>query len=72
LNEARTEDDLRAIWQPLADRLDTLAQAEEEIYYPALLKKLSMRWLRFYWPHPTADKIDAAPRDPAAFIEDRS
>ena len=146
LDEARTENDLRAIWQPLADRLDTHAQAEEEIFYPALLKKgtagdpedetddavrdhnkiraairrshchavgsdawfeavgdareengehldeeerealpdfiksasldvrrdLGMRWLRFYYAHPTADKIDTAPRDPAAFIEEHS
>jgi len=39
LDEARTTDELRAVWEPLADRLDTHAQAVEEIFYPMLLKK---------------------------------
>jgi hypothetical protein len=39
LDEARSEGELRAIWEALADRLDIHAQAEEEIFYPALLKK---------------------------------
>lgn len=39
LDEARTADDLRAVWEPLATRLDTHAQAEETVFYPALLKE---------------------------------
>jgi hypothetical protein len=39
LDDASSTEDLRAIWEPLALRLDTHAQAEEEIFYPALLKK---------------------------------
>jgi len=39
LDEARSEDELRAIWEPLAIRLDTHAEAEETVFYPALLKK---------------------------------
>lgn len=39
LDDARTTDELSAVWEPLAARLDTHAQAEEEIFYPALLKK---------------------------------
>jgi hypothetical protein len=39
LDEARAEDELRAIWEPLAIRLDTHAEIEERIFYPALLKK---------------------------------
>lgn len=38
LDEARTPEQLVAIWEPLASRLDAHAQAEEEIFYPALLK----------------------------------
>ena len=30
---------LRAVWQPLADRLDVHAAAEEEIFYPQLLAR---------------------------------
>jgi hypothetical protein len=39
LDEARTVADLTAIWEPLATRLDTHADAEERIFYPALLAK---------------------------------
>lgn len=39
LDGCRTPDELRAVWEPLGDRLDTHAQAEEEIFYPVLLKK---------------------------------
>jgi hypothetical protein len=39
LDEARSNAELEAIWEPLARRLDTHAQIEEEIFYPALLKK---------------------------------
>jgi hypothetical protein len=39
LDEAKTVDELRAVWEPLARRLDTHAQIEEEVFYPALLKK---------------------------------
>jgi hypothetical protein len=39
LDQARTVEELRAIWEPLARRLDTHADAEERILYPVLLKK---------------------------------
>lgn len=39
LDEARTEQELVAVWEPLAARLDTHAAAEEEVFYPALLEK---------------------------------
>ncbi|MDT4914124.1 MAG: hypothetical protein QOC66_3252 [Pseudonocardiales bacterium] len=38
LDDARTEDELRAIWEPLATRLDTHAEIEETVFYPALLQ----------------------------------
>ena len=38
LDDAGTDEQLRDVWEPLAARLDTHAQAEEEIFYPALLK----------------------------------
>lgn len=38
LDAARTEADLTAIWEPLATRLDTHADAEETVFYPVLLK----------------------------------
>jgi hypothetical protein len=38
LDDARTEEELTAIWEPLARRLDTHADAEETVFYPALLK----------------------------------
>ncbi|CAN5573179.1 hemerythrin domain-containing protein [soil metagenome] len=38
LDAATDTEDLRAIWEPLADRLDTHADAEETVFYPALLK----------------------------------
>ena len=38
LDTALSEEDLRAIWEPLATRLETHAEAEETIFYPALLK----------------------------------
>ncbi len=38
LDGARTTEELRAVWEPLATRLDTHAQAEEEVFYPVLLK----------------------------------
>ncbi|MHA3703767.1 hemerythrin domain-containing protein [Jatrophihabitans sp. YIM 134969] len=39
LDSAKTKDELTAIWEPLATRLDTHADAEETVFYPALLKK---------------------------------
>ena len=39
LDDASGVDELTAIWEPLAQRLDTHAQAEETVFYPALLKK---------------------------------
>lgn len=39
LDDARTKEELAAVWEPLATRLDTHAQAEEEIFYPFLLKE---------------------------------
>ena len=39
LDDARSEDELRAVWEPLATRLDTHAEIEETVFYPALLKK---------------------------------
>ncbi|MEO6879706.1 MAG: hemerythrin domain-containing protein, partial [Mycobacteriaceae bacterium] len=38
LDDARTPDELTAAWAPLAQRLDTHAQCEEEVLYPSLLK----------------------------------
>jgi hypothetical protein len=39
LDDATTVAELTAIWEPLATRLDTHADAEEQIFYPALLKR---------------------------------
>lgn len=39
LDDARTKEELAGAWTPLAQRLDTHAQAEEEVFYPSLLKK---------------------------------
>jgi hypothetical protein len=39
LDDAKTDAELTAIWEPLAARLDTHADAEEHVFYPALLKK---------------------------------
>jgi hypothetical protein len=39
LDGCRTPEELSAVWEPLGDRLDAHAQAEEEIFYPVLLKK---------------------------------
>jgi hypothetical protein len=39
LDDAKTVEEMTAIWEPLATRLDTHADAEERIFYPALLKK---------------------------------
>jgi hypothetical protein len=39
LDDARTVEELTAIWEPLAVRLDTHAEAEERVFYPALLKR---------------------------------
>ncbi|BBY26875.1 hemerythrin domain-containing protein [Mycolicibacterium sediminis] len=38
LDDAKTTDELTAIWNALSDRLDAHAQAEETVFYPALLK----------------------------------
>jgi len=38
LDDARTEQELTAIWELLAARLETHAAAEEEVFYPALLQ----------------------------------
>jgi hypothetical protein len=39
LDDAPDTESLRSIWEPLATRLETHAQAEETIFYPALLKR---------------------------------
>jgi hypothetical protein len=39
LDEAKGAEELTAIWEPLATRLDTHAEAEETIFYPQLLRK---------------------------------
>jgi Hemerythrin HHE cation binding domain len=39
LDDATSNEDLAAIWTPLALRLDIHADAEETVFYPALLKK---------------------------------
>jgi hypothetical protein len=39
LDEAKSEAELSAIWEPLAARLDTHAEIEEQVFYPELLKK---------------------------------
>ena len=39
LDEAKTVEEMTAIWEPLATRLDTHADAEERIFYPALLEE---------------------------------
>ncbi len=39
LDDTERPGELAAIWEPLATRLDTHAQAEETIFYPALLKR---------------------------------
>ena len=39
LDDADGPEELAAVWEPLATRLDTHAQAEETVFYPALLKK---------------------------------
>jgi hypothetical protein len=38
LDDAKSDSELRAIWEPLAARLDTHAEIEEAVFYPALLK----------------------------------
>jgi Hemerythrin HHE cation binding domain len=39
LDDASDAEELGVIWEPLAIRLDTHAQAEETIFYPALLNR---------------------------------
>ncbi|WP_435126646.1 hemerythrin domain-containing protein [Micromonospora tulbaghiae] len=39
LDEATTPEELAAVWSPLAVRLDTHADAEEQVFYPALLQR---------------------------------
>src|SRR6185312_12831426 len=36
--DAGTAEELAMVWQPLAERLEIHAQAEETIFYPALLR----------------------------------
>jgi hypothetical protein len=38
LDDARSDDELAAIWELLGTRLDAHAEAEETVFYPALLK----------------------------------
>ena len=38
LDDAKSKDDLAAIWDALGARLDVHAEAEEAVFYPALLK----------------------------------
>ena len=38
LDDAKSEDELAAIWDVLSTRLDAHADAEEKVFYPALLK----------------------------------
>jgi hypothetical protein len=38
LDDAKSDDDLAAIWKVLSTRLDAHADAEEAVFYPALLK----------------------------------
>lgn len=38
LDDAKTPEELAAIWDVLSKRLDTHAEAEETVFYPALLK----------------------------------
>lgn len=39
LDDAKSTDELTAIWAPLATRLDTHADAEETVFYPVLLQQ---------------------------------
>ncbi|MDT4930899.1 MAG: hypothetical protein QOF92_3766 [Pseudonocardiales bacterium] len=39
LDDASTDEELAAVWEPLAIRLDTHAEAEETVFYPVLLKQ---------------------------------
>ncbi len=39
LDDAQTAEELAAIWEPLATKLDVHADAEEAIFYPRLLRK---------------------------------
>ena len=39
LDDAKTAEELKALWEPLALHLDIHADAEEEIFYPHLLKE---------------------------------
>lgn len=39
LDVAASDAELAAVWAPLAQRLDTHAEAEEQVFYPALLKR---------------------------------
>jgi hypothetical protein len=39
LDDASGGEELAAVWEPLATRLETHAQAEETLFYPALLKR---------------------------------
>ncbi len=55
LDDASDADELAEIWDPLAIRLDTHAQAEETIFYPALLARVD--------PEDAEEETDDALRD---------
>jgi hypothetical protein len=55
LDDTSDAAELAKIWEPLATRLDTHAQAEETIFYPALLRRVD--------PEDAEEETDDAVRD---------